>query len=161
MCSFLWGHPSWKPPCFWNSQAELAKDGLPRDLALSHLSSSLTVWLMPRSNPGPQVTAGNKVPSSSLTGYSVSRNPGQIHLPLTLGLLVVSPGSSGGKQQRWGPCPVHVVGSQHSECPGWCTPGILVLVSGAHSSMSQPLAVSSHFCSSVMNCQEQPSSSRR
>lgn len=92
---------------------------------------------------------------------SVSRNPGQIHLPLTLGLLVVSPGSSGGKQQRWGLCPVHVVGSQQSECPGWCTPGILVLVSGAHSSMSQPLAVSSHLCSSVMNCQEQPSSSRR
>lgn len=35
-------------------------------------------------------------------------------------------------------------------------PGILVLVSGAHSSVSQPLAVSSHLCSSVMNCQEQP-----
>lgn len=40
--SSFWCHP-WKPPCFWDS--ELAKDGLPSDLALSHLTS-LTVWLM-------------------------------------------------------------------------------------------------------------------
>lgn len=62
LSSFLWGHRSWKQPCFWNSQAELVKNGLPTDLALSHLSSSLMVQLMPGSNPGPQVTAGYKAP---------------------------------------------------------------------------------------------------
>lgn len=84
--SFLWRHP-WKPPCFWNSQAELAKEGLPTDLVLSHLSSSLMVLLMQD---------------------SVSRNPGQIPLPLTLG-------STGGFCRKlWGKA------AEVRSLPCWC-----------------------------------------
>lgn len=95
LSSFLWRHP-WKPLCFWNSQAELAKDRLPRDLALSHLSSSLMVLLMQD---------------------SVSRNSGQIPLPLTLG-------STGGFCRKlWGKAAE--VGSLPCSCRRFTTQWVL------------------------------------